>query len=186
MSRIEYKYLVEKKMMQKLRENILPHVDLDKYSDIREKKEYTVRSVYYDSLKFDFYHEKIEGIRKRKKVRIRGYNEYSNDSDVFLEIKRKDGPIISKFRSSIAFNNLNSLFETGDVKKYINNGISGPDTTGNGERFLFQIKNRGLVPAILISYEREAFFYKFNRDLRITLDKNLRSNIHISSDSFFL
>jgi hypothetical protein len=185
MGRIEYKYLVPKKILPDIRKYCEPYLELDNYAASQEKKEYLVRSIYYDSPKYDFYFEKVEGLRKRKKVRIRGYNEYSENAKVFLEIKRKNGPTISKTRSPVLYKNFPVLLETGDIKTYVSefNGHGG--NLENARRFLFHVKNLALNPVILINYDREAFFYKFNRDLRITFDKNLRSKIHSSVNSIF-
>ncbi len=185
MGRIEYKYLVPNEMLFHIRDYIEKYVNLDKYAAMREEKEYTVRSLYYDTLNFSFYHEKIEGIRKRKKIRIRGYNEFFDDEQVFLEIKRKNDSAITKTRASVAFRHLSSLIETGDVDKFIssNNGYGLIKT--NALNFLFHISNLALMPKILINYEREAYYYKFNEDLRITFDKRLRSKIRVSIDGLF-
>ena len=41
--------------------------------------------------------------------------------------------------------------------------------------FLYYLYSRSLTPVILVVYEREAYHYKFNPELRITFDKNVRS-----------
>lgn len=183
MSKLEYKYLVPNNKVSDVRDFIANYVRLDKYAAKQQKNEYVVRSLYYDTINFNFYHEKIEGIKKRKKVRIRGYNEITDDVNVFLEIKRKNDGAITKTRSTVAYRDLWSLVESGDVDRFIESK-NGDDLKRNAQRFLFQIKNLALKPMILISYEREAFYSKFNPDLRITIDKNLRSRIKISNESF--
>jgi hypothetical protein len=185
MGRIEYKYLVPKKILPDIRKYCEPYLELDNYAASREENEYLVRSLYYDTAKYDFYYEKIEGLRKRKKVRIRGYNEFSENANVFLEIKRKNGPTISKTRSAVLYKNIPILLETGDIKTYISEFNNNVGVLENARRFLFHVKNLALNPVILINYDREAFFYKFNRDLRITFDKNLRSKINSSENSIF-
>ncbi len=71
----EFKYIVPVSRMDQLREAIRPYVELDPYADMMENHEYTVRSVYFDTSRFDYYYEKIDGYKIRKKIRIRGYNE---------------------------------------------------------------------------------------------------------------
>ena len=185
MGRIEYKYLVPNEMLTHIRDYIAKYVSLDKYAAMRQKKEYTVRSLYYDTLNFSFYHEKIEGIRKRKKIRTRGYNEFMGDEQVFLEIKRKNDAAITKTRASVEYRDLSALIETGDVDKFIGSKCGNGLTKTNALNFLFHINNLALMPKILINYEREAYYYKFNQDLRITFDKKLRSKIRVSIDGLF-
>lgn len=184
MGRIEYKYLVPNSCLGDLRKYLLSYLKYDKYAEIRPEKEYTVRSLYYDTINYDFYQDKIEGLNRRKKVRIRGYNKFTEDAFVFLEIKRKHGPTISKTRSPVAYRDLPVLIETGNVNKFIqplNN-----DSFENARRFLFQTKNLGLMPTILINYDREAYFYKFDNDLRITFDKNIRSRMSSNLGALFV
>jgi len=185
MSRIEYKYLVPVKLLSKLYKYLSPYMVLDKYSEKRPKHEYTVRSIYFDTARLNFYHEKVSGIKKRKKIRIRGYNENKKNAVVFLEIKRKNGPTISKERAGVYYDDLSALLETGDTNKYI---IPFPGITksiDNARKFLFHLHDLSLKPILKIIYEREAYYFKFNKDWRITFDKNLRSSLSINPESLF-
>ena len=180
MARIEYKYLLSKRQIPEIIRALSPHVRYDYYSDIMEDKKYTVRSIYLDTTALDFYQEKLSGIKRRKKVRIRGYNDETANSKVFLEIKRKNGPTIKKSRATVEFKNLQNLLTDGDIKKYVvsSNGSAPPYQAAN--HFFYYLQKMSLIPAIKVIYEREAFFYKFNKNLRITLDSNLRSSLDVS------
>ena len=127
-----------------------------------------------DSAKMDFYHEKLEGLKVRKKLRIRGYNEYDKKNIVFLEIKRKYENFIGKNRSALKYHDLSDLLKSGEVEEFVltENGFS--KSIEDGERFLHHMNKMLLKPMVLIVYDREAFFGKFNNALRITFDKNLR------------
>lgn len=172
--RLEYKFLVENKNLERLREKILPFVELDPFINGGSHKEYTVRSIYFDSSKFDFYHEKIDGIKIRKKLRIRSYDTQSDNNLVFLEIKNKYDNFIGKNRAPIQYHNLNNLLRTKSIETYslTNNGYA--NSIKDGEKFFHHILKDDLRPTILIVYEREAFYSKFDKGLRITFDKNLR------------
>jgi len=80
--------------MEALRADILPHVNAD--PNMGENREYTVRSIYYDSPAMDSYNEKIEGVKVRQKFRIRGYDSEEESQELFLEIKNKYNNFISK------------------------------------------------------------------------------------------
>jgi hypothetical protein len=185
MARLEYKYLVSMTQLDQLRRMILPHVELDPYAARRPEKEYTVRSVYLDTNDLAFYHEKLAGLRERKKLRIRGYNEYCPTAPVFLEIKRKKGQAILKRRSILSFQNLLPLLETSDVETYVSALGGCEEARDNARRFLFHFHKQALRPTLNVIYEREAFLSRFDPKLRITFDKNLRFQNNVTLDSVF-
>lgn len=185
MGRIEYKYLLSDRLLEKLHKLFIPYMIHDKYSAQRPDQEYTVRSIYFDTSRFSFYHEKISGIEKRKKIRIRGYNNYFKDALVFLEIKRKMGPSISKNRASIYYKNLSDLLETGEIMTNIFPHPGLKTSYENTKKHLFYIYNLNLKPVIKVIYEREAFFFKFDQKWRITIDKNLRSSLTVNPECLF-
>jgi SPX domain protein involved in polyphosphate accumulation len=185
MSRFEYKYLVSNDDLHKLRSQISPYLELDKYAAKRKNKEYVVRSLYYDTPQLRFYYEKLAGLKNRKKVRIRGYNEFRKNAIAFLEIKRKDTNSIWKNRTGVPFRDISSLLETGQVREFIFCEDKKENGIDDAIKFLFQIHRNSLRPIINVVYEREAFFYKFDHRLRITLDKNLRSSLNPAVESLY-
>lgn len=152
----------------------MPFIYLDEYVKEDKGNEYTVRSIYYDSSNFDFYHEKLDGTKIRKKLRIRSYDKEAGNNLVFLEIKNKYDNFVGKNRAPIKFHNLYELIKTKDFESYTltNNGYA--NSLKDSEKFFHHIIRNDLKPTILIVYEREAFFSKFDKSLRITFDKNLR------------
>lgn len=58
LTKIEYKFLVPESKLDNLRSDLTPFTELDKYSEIDDRKEYTVRSIYYDTPGFECYVEK--------------------------------------------------------------------------------------------------------------------------------
>ena len=185
MARLEYKYLVPSDLLPEVRRMVLPHVEMDCYSAIRPGHEYTVRSLYLDTSRRDFYDEKLAGVKERKKLRIRGYNEYCPTAPVFLEIKRKDGMAVVKHRSALSYQNLASFLATGDVEQYISAVPEDNEARDNARRFLFYFHRQALRPTVGVIYEREAYFFKFDYRLRITFDKNLRGHNNVALNSLF-
>jgi len=167
--RLEYKYIVPTHKMKILREQLFPFVEYDPYSNIDESGEYTVKSIYLDSKKFKDYQDKCDGIYKRKKIRIRGYNSITSDSKMFLEIKKKIGSHIYKNRSHIQFSELKGFLESKSL-----DSIKSKNNISDAEKFLYYYVKGALNPITLVTYEREAFFSKFDKSLRITFDKNIR------------
>ncbi|MBK7104660.1 MAG: polyphosphate polymerase domain-containing protein [Ignavibacteriae bacterium] len=172
--RLEYKFLVNSEILDSLRKKILPFVEFDPFTMGSTDNEYTVRSIYFDSSNFDYYNEKIEGIKIRKKLRIRSYDTEADNNLVFLEIKNKYDNFIGKNRAALLYHDLKNLLETKSIETYTltNNGFA--NSYRDGEKFFHHVYKSGLKPIILIVYDREAFFSKFDNSLRITFDKNLR------------
>lgn len=171
--RLEHKYLISNSILPHLRQDIIPYVDYDKHLD-NGKQEYTVRSIYFDNRKLDYYFEKIEGIKVRKKLRIRGYNFVEGKNLIFLEIKKKCDNYIYKNRSPLHYEDLSQLFECGDIEKFISEKDCNKESINDGKRFFYHFINKSLRPINLVVYDREAFTCKFDNRLRITFDKNLR------------
>lgn len=185
MLRYEYKYFVHISKMETLRNMILPFVKLDKFSKIMKDNHYTVRSVYFDTPEYDYYFEKIEGIKHRKKFRIRAYNDKTPESLVFFEIKRKYEIPIFKNRAVTTYDNVCNLFNNGRINDYIKNSDRFPDAVDNVRRFFYHFYNSKLRPVILVIYEREAYLGQYDEKIRVTFDKNLRSIAFPSIDELF-
>jgi hypothetical protein len=185
MPRIEYKYSIHEGIIPDLIREISPHVRHDYYSEIMPGKKYTVRSIYLDTTALDFYQEKLSGIKRRKKVRVRGYNEASDNSTIFLEVKRKNGPTIKKSRAAVKYRNLGNLMSEGDIIKYVSSKEGGSQQYRSANHFFYYVQKLSLIPAIKVIYEREAFFYKFDERLRITIDSNLRSSLNVSFKNLY-
>lgn len=164
---------------------LIPHMVLDKYSGCHPDKQYTVRSIYFDTRRMDFYHDKLAGLRRRKKLRIRGYDSLTEDSLVFLEIKRKNGPTITKSRAPIKFSSHLDFIREADLEKYRDILKSVDNGYQDAKNFLYHLYTSNLVPTIKIIYEREAFFYKFDQKVRLTIDKNLRSSLIVDSERLY-
>ncbi len=180
MARIENKYLLSERMLPELKQALAPYLIYDRYSEAMKDKSYTVRSVYLDTTALDFYQEKLSGLKRRKKVRIRGYNDKSSTSIVFLEIKRKNGPTIKKSRAMVMYHDLQNLLAEGDVKKYVKSKNGSEPAYQEANNFFYYLNKLSLIPAIKVIYEREAFYYRFDDSLRITIDSNLRSSLDVS------
>lgn len=175
MARLEYKYYIPEKYLDSLRRDISPFLLNDKYAEARDKKEYTVRSIYLDSYMMHTYHEKVIGLLNRHKYRIRGYDEQRDDSIVFLEIKRKNYDYITKDRTKILYSNLQPYLQSrcSDLLYGCEEEKKLPGHEVNN--FMYYYLLYSLTPTALINYEREAFECRYGTGLRITFDKNIRS-----------
>ena len=104
-----------------------------------------VNSIYYDNFKHEMYHDSIEGICPRKKIRIRNYPELK-DKQYYLE--EKISSIEGRYKKTKYLGKLNNVYP----KTILDN-------------------HYGICDQILeISYNRE---YWILDKVRITLDKNI-------------
>lgn len=183
--KLEYKYLLPLDHLDAVRRELQQLLELDPYAGNTGRGSYTVRSIYFDDAQFSAYREKIGGERLRRKFRVRAYNEPMPGDIAFLEIKRKDAGLLTKYRSALSVDSIEPLFEDQDLEKYIlplrGDGI---DRT-NAERFFYHYHREALRPAVLIVYEREAFVGRLTADLRVTIDRDLRSVYAPGIDGMF-
>ena len=186
--RYEYKYYVPNNKLNLLRSMIIPFMNLDEFADSRRNKEYTVRSIYFDTPTFECYSTKIDGLKHRNKVRIRGYNEESPDNKVFLEIKRKyEGPIM-KNRAALKYRDLKRIFMGESPDMFFGKGKSNSKQEESANRFFYQLHSRKMRPVVDVIYEREPYLSKVENpinNLRITLDKNLRGTPYPTIDDLY-
>ncbi len=187
MLRVERKYLVPNHRIDALRERISSFVEPDMYTHLNDQgiREYTVRSIYFDSRNFSCYAEKHEGVMLRRKFRIRGYNKPDNGSNVVLEIKRKIQARQKKYRSKVRFSDLDDLLRHGNYNKYVTSNGTDNNDPSNAAKFLYHVKKKQFVPTCLVVYEREAYFGKLDKGVRITFDKNIRSRLYPPVSSLY-
>ncbi len=175
--RLEYKYVVPKSLLPELRAALRPYVCLDGFCASCAAKQYTVRSIYYDTRRFGCYDEKFDGFRLKKKLRIRGYNQPGPDSTVFLEIKRKQEDFISKSRAPVRWDRIEQVFAGYGPASELPFAPGSAEAEAAG-RFLYNYYRRRMMPLVLVAYEREAFFGRFDPRLRLTFDRNIRSRLY--------
>lgn len=184
--KLEFKYLVPAALLTELRNNLLPYVDNDQYSNETPANEYSVRSIYFDTNAFSCYYEKIEGLKVRRKYRIRGYNNQSDNSIVFIEIKKKNNNHISKDRAMIRYKNISEFMDSREIEKYLlNSNGDFSKFLKAGKKFLYYYNLLHLRPTVTLVYDREAYHSKFDPTLRITFDKNLRSFLPKAENDLF-
>jgi len=156
--RHEWKYFLPTRTIQALIPEIMMFMDMDAYS--KKNGFYDLYSVYYDTEDWQSFYEKIDGIERRKKFRIRSYKkDVSPEDEVFLEVKEKNKDIILKRRRPIKMRDVNKL----------NSGSLVSDDSVL-EEWRYNIVRNAIKPRIMIGYKRMAFVPRDNVNLRITID----------------
>jgi SPX domain protein involved in polyphosphate accumulation len=178
MLRYERKYLVANQLLDAIRNRMEPFVNIDSNTILTPEglREYTVRSIYFDSRNLSIYREKQEGLLLRRKFRIRGYNGFGEDNQVVFEIKRKIENRILKHRGDFMYRHVDKVLDLGEVDKHIIEKKNRPEGRNDALRFMYHIKKFNLIPSCLIVYEREAWHGRLDPGVRITFDKNIRSH----------
>lgn len=128
---------------------------------------YEIRSLYFDNLYDKALMEKINGVNKREKFRIRLYN--GDSSFISLEKKIKIGALTNKQSNIITEDEARQLLQG----RYENIEI--------GDRpvlleLMEKMKTQGLMPKTIVDYTREAFVYEPG-NVRVTLDYNIRTGM---------
>lgn len=123
----------------------------------------TIYNVYYDTDNFELIRKSIERPIYKEKLRIRSYDKPTLDSRVYVELKKKYDHIVYKRREKIAY-------------KYIlnNSFLEGAETQIDKEIKYFNDFYGGLTPKMFLSYEREAYYFKTDKQIRITFDTNIK------------
>ncbi len=183
LKRKEYKYYVSFDALDRLRERFLTSMVHDKHCRECEDSCYTVRSIYLDTRGLLFFYEKLEGLKIRKKLRIRTYNHNEADIPAFLEIKRKYKNTIYKERVIVPLVEMTNLLNGAEMR------LAGEPPTflerATLNKFIYLTKRLKLEPQVLVTYEREALIGLDDPSLRVTLDLNVRSYPTPTPDEMF-
>jgi len=171
--------------MDDIRRAIEPYVIPDNHRALQVSNIYEIRSIYFDTFDLKDYYEKHAGLQMRKKLRVRGYNQLQEDSQVFLEIKWKNNTFISKDRTPVKYSDVAQLLAGGSLEKYFPYRKDFPRAREKASSFLFHLKRSSRVPMNLVTYSREAYIGKFNHSDRITFDSNIRSMMFPGIDDLY-
>ncbi len=126
---------------------------------------YKIRSLYFDNFEDRALKEKINGVSRREKFRIRYYN--GDISVIHLEKKCKSGGLGKKQRAYL----------TADQAQDIADGRLDwmKDSTEELICELYaKMRMQGLRPKIIVDYTREPFVFDPG-NVRVTLDYNIRT-----------
>jgi hypothetical protein len=180
-NRYEIKYLMPATEVPALRAELDRRLDRD---DHGATEGYGVWSVYYDTRDLRFYWEKIEGLRFRRKLRIRHYGDRStidDDTDVFVEIKQRVNRVTQKRRVALPYRLARDLC---DGRTMVEHDGAQPAFLGE---VLELVCGLDLRPVAMTGYQREAFVGRdAETGLRITLDQRIRGrdrDLHLGADA---
>lgn len=168
-NRYEIKYLVHASRLAAIREELRARLDLDSHT---VDGGYGVWSVYYDTRQLRFYWEKIEGLRFRRKLRLRHYGDrftVGNDTTVYVEIKQRVNRVTQKRRVAMPYGDARLLCDGRQMVPH------QPGQTGFLQEVLGLVQGLDLRPVAITGYQREAYVgHDADLGLRVTLDHRVR------------
>lgn len=128
---------------------------------------YFIRSLYFDNLADKALMEKINGVSRREKFRIRYYN--GDTSVIKLEKKCKTDSLGTKQSAPLTAQQAQSIAD-GDTKWML-------DSQYPLVRELYtKMTTEGLAPKTIVDYTREPFIFPAG-NVRVTIDYNIRSGM---------
>ena len=157
--RRELKFLLDQQqrqlMEQVLRERMIPdHHGMS-----------TICNLYYDTEDFRLVRRSLEHPIYKEKMRLRSYGQAGEETDIFLELKKKYKGIVYKRRVRVSEAEASEfMLYRGQLKT--NNQITR-------EIHYFRDFYQTLKPRVYLCYDRQAWYDPHDRGFRITLDHNI-------------
>ena len=179
--RHELKYKISYPDYLAMRSRLRPVMKADPHASAGGR--YLVRSIYFDNLNDKALREKIDGVAKREKFRIRYYND--DLSYIVLEKKMKIGSLCLKCSAPITEEECRKILSGG--RSSVTDG--GRGSLRNGDLSFMKEHPQELVrelyakmtcqllrPRVLVSYTREPFIYQAG-NVRVTFDSDIRTSL---------
>ncbi len=128
---------------------------------------YLIRSIYFDNYNDKALREKIDGVQKREKFRIRWYDD--NLSLIHLEKKMKINNLCLKLSAELKEEECRALLQ-GEYSWMLKH-------PSQLVRELYCKMNlQQLRPRVVVSYFREAYIYSLG-NVRVTFDSHIRTSL---------
>jgi hypothetical protein len=158
--RIEVKYLLDDRQYKSLMKRLENMAAVDSYGKT------SILNIYFDTPDYKLIERSLEKPVYKEKLRLRTYGVAADDTNAFIEIKKKYKGVVYKRRISMPYK---------DALDYLTGG-RGPAQKSqiSDEIDYFLQYYRGIRPAMAISYDRIAMAGIEDPDLRITFDTNIR------------
>lgn len=171
--RLELKYVIPERLASRVRDFILPYLELDAYGATRPDLSYPVHSLYLDSPDLFTYVSTINGDRNRYKLRIRFY-EGRPEAPVYFEIKRREDNAIYKQRCGVRRESVADVMagRIPDRRDLVEEGPDAERALQTFGRLVVQLQAR---PISHVAYQREAWTSPENNRNRITFDRRVMS-----------
>lgn len=165
--RREYKYLVDERTVERIRDYIAGICAIDPYA-AQTGGRYLTDTLYLDTPDLASYRATVEDAGDRWKLRVRTYPSM-DEPVVFFEVKRRVSETILKTRGSFR----------GDWARLLRDGDPAilaqvsPKHRPAIDNFICHYHYLPMQPSVVVRYEREPYFSLIDDYARITFDRAL-------------
>lgn len=160
--RHEWKHLINASDLIALRQRLRAVAKADSYA---VDGKYRIRSLYFDTPTDQALRERLDGVKRREKFRIRYYN--GDTSLIQLEKKSKCNGLGQKAKAQLTPREVQFILN-GELDWMLHSGRPLV------EELYCKMKNYGLEPKTIVDYTREPFVY-VPGNVRVTLDYHIRT-----------
>lgn len=164
LNRYEIKYLVATRRVPQLLGELADYTTADPHDE--GDRGYGIFSVYWDTPGWDLFWEKVEGLKYRRKLRLR---RYLGSDRVFLEVKQREDRTLQKRRVAWPLERLVAAFPLRGSPDW---DVASADPVATEAALM--IERLRLRPRMAVLYRRRARFGAFDPELRITLDSRIQ------------
>jgi hypothetical protein len=169
-NRFELKYIVPVALRDELLESIRREMRPDSSGD---DGIYNVTSLYYDTSDLAAVRSKLDGIKYRRKVRVRVYGTIPTEptTRVMVEIKQRINRTCQKRRLSLPLSDAYALC-AGELP--LERAWEDPRDAAVASEVTFLSRAMNLFPMCVVGYQRRAFVGgRYEPRLRVTFDQGL-------------
>lgn len=173
--RYELKYILPVRRMQAVMSDL---AELAAFDENGGAEGYSIESLYYDSPELDFFWAKIEGIKFRRKLRIRTYRVPGGRTELaMVEIKQRMNRTVQKRRVPLPLEQAARVCQ-GEMPE----AELDPDDQQVVSEVRYMVRAMHLKPTAITAYHRRAFVGGPNEpSLRVTFDTECRGRLHSPS-----
>ena len=157
--RYEKKYLLSAEEYRDLLARMAPYIEPEYYH------RGTVCSIYYDGDDFHLIRHSIDAPIYKEKLRVRCYQPGSDDSEAFVELKKKYKGIVYKRR----------VVMTGrQAQSWLSGAAEPPEDSQMVREIQWFLHENRPSPKVMIACDRVSWHSRENPELRITFDEAIR------------
>ena len=164
--RMEKKTTLPTERVEELKARIAPYMKDDPFNV--DGKPYMICNLYYDDFDDHVIRGSVQLPKYKEKLRLRSYGVPTEDSKVFLELKKKYYGVGTKRRTKLRY---------GDLKHYLDTGIHPAGLSYIDEQVLREIdyyrSHETVEPRVYVSYLRNAYHGREDPSFRLTFDSDI-------------
>lgn len=164
--RMEKKTTLSTSDVEALKARIAPFMENDPHNV--DGKPYMISNIYFDDDNDHVIRTSVALPKYKEKLRLRSYGVPTEDTKVFLELKKKLNGVGTKRRAKLTL---------ADAKAYLDTGVHPEGLSYIDEQVLREIdyyrSHETVYPKLYISYLRNAYFAKDDPSFRVTFDSDI-------------